>query len=87
VLERTRRIWGEQDRHPGDRVRLFTAVCDAVAPRSALYPGSFADVAPSFVIDDVVYVDNDRRAAQFFADTDGVDEVIDRHRGTPGKAR
>lgn len=85
--ERTRRIWEEQDRHPGDRLRLFAAVHDEFGPRSALYPGSFADVAPSFLIDDVTYVDTDRRASQFFGDADGVDELIARHRGGPGRGR
>lgn len=74
--ERTRRIWEEQDRHPGDRLRLFTAVHETFEPRSALYPGSFADIAPSFVIDEVTYVDTDRRASQFFDDVGGVDELI-----------
>lgn len=87
--ERTRRIWEEQDRHPGDRRRLFTAVHDIFEPRSALYPGSFADIAPSFVIDDVTYVDTDRRASQFFDDADGIDELIASSRGgdTAGRWR
>lgn len=85
--ERTRRLWEQQDRHPGDRQRLFSAVHDAFAPRSALYPGAFVDLAPSFVIDDVTYVDIDRRAARFFADTDGIDELIQACRCAPGHAR
>lgn len=76
MLQRTRKIWDEQDRHRGDRLRLFTAVHDTFAPASAVYPGSFADIAASFVIDDVTYIDADRRARQFFADTDGVDQLI-----------
>jgi hypothetical protein len=76
MLQRTRRIWDDQDRHRGDRLRLFTAVHDAFTPTSALYPGSFADIAASFVIDDVTYIDTDRRARRFFADTAGVDQLI-----------
>lgn len=87
MLDGTARIWVEQDRHPGDRLRLFASVSEAFGPRSALYPGSWADIAPSFVIDDVTYVDSDRRAARFFADVDGVDELIERHRSGPGRAR
>ncbi len=45
-----------------------------------LYPGSFVDIAASFVFDNVTYVDSDRQAARFFADEPGVDEIIDRHR-------
>jgi hypothetical protein len=55
---------------------LFTAVHDAFTPTSALYPGSFADIAASCVVGDVTYIDTDRRAHQFFADTAGVDQLI-----------
>lgn len=82
----TRLLWDEQDRHPGDRFRLFSAVGDYIGSSSVLYPGSFVDVAPSFVFDSVTYVDNDARAARFFADTTGVDTIISRHRRQPNKA-
>ncbi len=87
MLRRTREIWDEQDRHRGDRLRLFTAVHHAFMPTTALYPGSFADIAASFVIDDVTYVDADRRASQFFADADGVDQLIAEHRRPGTTAR
>lgn len=79
-------MWREQDRHPGDRQRLFAAVHRALGPRSALYPGSFVDIAPSFVIDDVTYVDSIGRAARFFDDVDGVDEIIAEHRPAGSRA-
>lgn len=80
----TRTLWASQDRHPGDRYRLFRSVADAVTATSGqigavLYPGSFVDVAASFVFRDVTYVDTDIRAKRFFADTDGVREIIDPH--------
>lgn len=87
MLQHTREIWDEQDRHRGDRLRLFTAVHDAFEPRRALYPGSFADVAASFVIDDVTYVDSDGRARRFFDDAAGVDELIAEHRREGSTAR
>ena len=84
VMEQlTRRLWEEQDRHPGDRLRLFDSVADFTGDTPVLYPGSFVDIAPSFVFDSVTYVDNDRRAARFFADPTGVDEIISRHRIRP----
>lgn len=83
----TESLWAEQDRHPGDRLRLFSAVADYVGDHPVLYPGSFVDVAPSFVFDEVTYVDNDRRAASFFTDDGGVDEIIARLRTRPGRAR
>lgn len=73
---KTRRLWAEQDRHQGDRKRLFTAVRGAVGGETVLYPGSFVDVAPSFVYPAVTYVDSDSRTPGFFADRDGVHEII-----------
>ncbi len=77
------RMWVEQDRHRGDRRRLFEAVGRAVDARRTLYPGSYVDIAPSFVFPSVTYVDTDDRAAAFFADRSGVDAIIERHVGAP----
>lgn len=79
MQELTRRLWEQQDRHPGDRLRLFTTVADFIGDTSALYPGSWVDVAASFAFDPVVYVDNDRQAIRFFSDPEGVDEIIREH--------
>jgi hypothetical protein len=76
----TRRMWAKQDQHHGDRLRLFTALGTAFEISTVLYPGSFVDIAPSFVFDDVTYVDTDRRAARFFADTLGVNVIITEQR-------
>ncbi len=72
----TRRLWLEQDRHQGDRKRLFTALRSAVGGETVLYPGSFVDIAPSFVYPSVTYIDTDSRTPGFFADRDGVHEII-----------
>lgn len=87
VKPATQRLWAEQDRHRGDRLRLFSAVAEYIGDTPVLYPGSFVDVAASFVFDVVTYVDTDRRAATFFADEAGVDEIIERHRTRPARAR
>lgn len=87
MKQTTQQLWSEQDRHPGDRLRLFAAVAEYVGETPVLYPGSFVDVASSFVFDTVAYVDSDRRAAKFFADETGVDEIIEQHRSRPGRAR
>lgn len=79
MLERTRRLWEKQDQHGGDRHRLFAAVADAVDAATVLYPGSFVDLAPSFVWPSVTYVDVDRRAAQFFGDEPGVEQLLVEH--------
>lgn len=72
----TAELWVKQDQHPGDRLRLFSAVAGFVEASSVLYPGAYVDIAPSFVFPSVTYVDTDRRSEQFFADADGVGEII-----------
>jgi len=79
------RMWAEQDRHRGDRARMFGAVGRAVHAERVLYPGSYVDLAPSFVFPSVTYVDTDDRAAKFFADRVGVGTIIDRHDGAPAQ--
>ncbi len=79
----TRDLWAKQDQHTGDRWRLFRAVGSAIDANRVLYPGSYVDVAPSFVWPSVAYVDSDRRAERFFDDVDGVQELIAGHEPPP----
>ena len=72
----TRKLWADQNRHDGDRMRLFTTVGAAAGGTAVLYPGSFVDVAPSVVFPSVTYVDLDKRTPGFFADRDGIIEII-----------
>ena len=76
MVNRTSVLWEKQDSHKGDRERLFTAIRNRLGDCRVLYPGSYVDIAPSFVFSSVTYVDTDRRAAQFFADGDGVADII-----------
>jgi len=87
VRKSTKDLWAEQDQHEGDRWRLFGAIGDAIDPDSVLYPGSFVDVAPSFVFRSVTYIDVDRNAAKFFADDEGVREIISAHNEAPADPR
>ena len=80
---RTAALWAKQDQHEGDRWRLFSAVAGAIDARRVFYPGCYIDIAPSFVFESVTYLDSDKRAPQFFADTVGVAEVIAQHNGPP----
>lgn len=75
----TRQLWQDQDRHTGDRHRLFDSIADTVDAETVLYPGSFVDVAASFVFDSVTYVDSDARAKKFFGDTAGIAELVEQH--------
>lgn len=72
----TRKLWAKQNQHDGDRLRLFTAISKRVEASHVLYPGSFVDIAASFVFPAVTYVDTDRRANAFFDDTDGVAQIV-----------
>lgn len=76
---KTAELWAKQDQHPGDRWRLFGAVAEFVDASTVLYPGSYVDLAPSFVFDSVTYLDVDKRAATFFADINGVREIVAEH--------
>lgn len=76
-------LWAEQDQHQGDRWRLFATIAKAVRVETMIYPGSYVDLAPSFVFPSVTYLDTDKRAPGFFADTKGVLEIIADHDG-PG---
>jgi len=76
MKQSTATLWAKQNQHEGDRQRLFRAVADATGATTVLYPGSYVDIAPSFVFPSVTYVDIDRRASAFFADTDGVREIV-----------
>lgn len=78
---RTADLWAKQDQHSGDRWRLFSAIADVVDASAVLYPGSYVDIAPSFVFDSVTYIDMDKRTPRFFADTDGIREIIANHNG------
>lgn len=83
MMDKTRQLWDLQNRHPGDRHRLFRAVQTERPIGTALYPGSYVDVAASFVFPRVVYADMDRRAAAFFSDRAGVLEIIAAQPGAP----
>lgn len=73
----TQRRWADQNRHEGDRLRLFSTVRDAVGGVRALYPGSFVDVAASAVYPEVTYVDLDKRTPRFFSDANGISDIIE----------
>jgi hypothetical protein len=57
-------------------MRLFASIRAAVGGAEVLYPGSFVDVAPSIVFPSVTYVDMDKRTPGFFADRDGIVEIV-----------
>jgi hypothetical protein len=79
MLDRTRALWDKQSQAVGDRSQLFSAVGDMVEATSVLYPGSYVDLTPAFIWPETTFVDVDRRANQFFADVDGIGELMSEH--------
>lgn len=59
-----------------ERRDLFQSLQEKYHIQSALYPGSFAHITPSFYIPHVVYVDSDKQAKKFFQDEAGVSKII-----------
>jgi hypothetical protein len=51
-----------------ERLDLFVLLKERYSIRSALYPGSYIHLTPSFVFPVTVYADTDKRARRFFAD-------------------
>ena len=61
----------------GDRSGMYRALVEHWAPASALNVGSYLDLSPSTCIPAVTYVDTDRRAAKYFADSGRVRADLD----------
>lgn len=53
------------DKHDESK-KLFQKLSEMFKIRSALYPGSFVHVTPSFFIPELTYVDTDKRCQKFF---------------------
>ncbi len=51
-----------------ERLDLFQLLAARYGICSAVYPGSFVHITPSFVYPLTAYIDNDKRAKKFFAD-------------------
>jgi hypothetical protein len=50
------------------RAGLFKSISEQYFIESALYPGSYIHISPSFYFKEVVYVDTDSKARKFFED-------------------
>ena len=60
----------------GNRTELYRIVTKRYGVASALYPGSYIDIAPSLVICKVVYVDNFKGAIKFFKSMEMIKRYI-----------
>ncbi|WP_445475441.1 hypothetical protein ACT9XH_01460 [Methanococcoides methylutens] len=59
-----------------ERADLFKSLKKRFSINSALYPGSFVHITPSFFFPEVVYVDSDPRAKKFFEQTGPVADLV-----------
>ena len=64
----------------GNRNALYEAVAKEFSIRSAIYPGSHIDIAPSLVIPEVTYIDNFKGAISFFKHLDIIKEYIEQNK-------
>ncbi len=72
--------------HGLEREALFRLVHEQFAPETALYPGCFLHVTPSFWLQHVVYVDRNDLAGRFFADLEAVHRLVGARRRHPPRA-
>lgn len=80
-----RETWETYRGSIGDRSALFRALQSEWAVSTALYPGSYLDLSPSVAIQDVTYVDLDRRVERFFADRELVEQQL-KEAGVTGRS-
>lgn len=71
----------------GDRTALFGLVAQRWVVEKVLYLGSYVDIAPSMVWQDVTYVDQDRRAEKFFSNQKLVTTQLNNRRYGPAAPR
>lgn len=69
MADRTPLSWSSYRESIGDRSPLFSALRSVWPVERALYPGCYLDTSPSVSIPSVTYIDTDRRAARYFADS------------------
>lgn len=72
-----REIYEDYAKRIGNRLPIYTAVQKKYQIQSALYPGSHVDIAPSFCIPHVTYVDNFKGTVNFFKDQEALACYVD----------
>jgi hypothetical protein len=64
----------------GNRKELYKTVAAEYDIKTAIYPGSHIDIAPSMVIAKVIYIDNFKGAIKFFKHMDSIKEYIEENK-------
>lgn len=81
--DKTLKEYHEYQAKIGSRVALYRVVARAFGIKSALYPGSHVDIAPSLVIPKVTYVDSYKGTIQFFRQMDVIQSYLEREKEYP----
>ncbi|RNE49438.1 hypothetical protein [Corynebacterium alimapuense] len=66
--------------HIGDRTDLYELVAGYTGAQKVIYPGSYLDLAPSYIWHDVTYLDSDARAQRAFAQPNTAQDLARRFR-------
>jgi len=83
AADKTLKEYHEYQAKIGSRVALYRTVARAFGVKSALYPGSHVDIAPSLVIPKVTYVDSYKGTIQFFRHVDVIQSFLEREKEYP----
>lgn len=70
-----------------ERKSLFGQIQKKYSIQTALYPGSYVHITPSFFIPEVVYVDSFKNANKFFSHSDVVARFIENNKTYQASAR
>lgn len=75
----------EYAKRMGNRQALYKSVEKEYCIKTAIYPGSHIDIAPSMVIPKVTYIDNFKGTIRFFKDIETIKKYIEQHKEYPGQ--
>lgn len=62
-----------------ERLELFKSIRELLHPRTVLYPGCSVHITPSFVFQNVTYVDSSDQSREFFKDLNPIKDYVSRH--------
>ena len=65
-----------------EQVDLFRLLKNEFGVASAVYPGSYIQISPSFIYPTVVYIDSDKNAIRFFQD-ESLKEIVEGRKEYP----
>jgi len=64
----------------GNRKNIYKIVKDIFDLKSAIYPGSYIDIVPSLILEEVTYIDNFKKANTFFKQKNEIAKYIEENK-------